>query len=513
MIQNAGSGRSAPPGMDEVATATFRATSEADEAAQLLKDRLGFGAYYVPARLAIARSLSIPEKPPAASGSPGRAIKGENLFGKGEELATWLSLFVEYEQRPIRDIADLQNRVRDHWVRGMDLLERLMNESEGDDSRFWRSLAATCLPASIREVGAGTAAPVATAVPKSLVIPLGFVSRDTAGSPVDWLPVGGGGSPHGAIMGGVGSGKTRNAVFMLKKLREQSEVPLIAFDFKGDMTDASNLLDRAFDARVVAPPEVPVPLDVLALSSRSETDIKLASQRLRDTLATLKGGGFGPTQKGLLADAAERALRDHDPCRLDDVRRALHAVYDAQGRSPDGASTTMDDLCRFDLFSPYLGPDQFFTKSWIVRLSQKLPELVRVAVVTLITDALDRWLNSQPDAPVDVHGNRALRVVALLDEAHRILGTRLPGLSNLIRLSRSKGGMVWLISQSPEDFEGEDEDFLNEMGLVMAFATNAKPGATRRIFGEHAKLANLELGEAWVKLRGQPARRVRIWSP
>lgn len=513
MTQNAGSARSVPPGMDEVATAAFRATLEADEAAQRLKDRLGFGAYNVPARLAIARSLSIPERPLPASGSPGRVIKGDILFGTGEELATWLSLFVEYDQKSIKDIADLQRRVRDHWVRGLGLLERLMNECEGEVSRFWRSLAATCLPADIQEVGARTAAPAATVVPKSLVVPLGPVSRDTAGAVVDWLPVGGGGSPHAAVMGGVGSGKTRNAVFMLKKLREQSEVPLVAFDFKGDMTDAGNQLDRAFDARIVAPPAEPVPLDVLALASRSETAVKLAAQRLRDTLATLKGGGFGPTQKALLADAAERALRDHDPCRLDDVRRALHAVYDAQGRSPDGALTTMDDLCRFDLFHPDLGSDEFFTKSWIVRLSQDLPELVRVSIVTLVMDALDRWLNSQPDSPVDAHGNRALRIVALVDEAHRILGTRLLGLSNLIRLSRSKGGMVWLISQAPEDFEGEDEEFLNEMGLVIAFATNAKPGATRRIFGEHAKLANLEPGEAWVKLRGQTARRVRIWAP
>jgi hypothetical protein len=71
--------------------------------------------------------------------------------------------------------------------------------------------------------------------------------------------------------------------------------------------------------------------------------------------------------------------------------------------------------------------------------------------------------------------------------------------------------MVWLISQSPDDFEGEDQDFLAEMGLVLAFATNAAPGATRRLFGPQARLEQLDKGRAWAKLRGEPAREVAVW--
>ena len=103
-------------------------------------------------------------------------------------------------------------------------------------------------------------------------------------------------------------------------------------------------------------------------------------------------------------------------------------------------------------------------------------------------------------------------MLCVIDEAHRILGTRLPGLSGLVRLSRSKGGCIVLISQSPDDFSGEDDEFLNEMGLVVALRTNADARSIKRILGRAAQLAALETGEAWVKLGGEPgARRVQVW--
>lgn len=294
--------------------------------------------------------------------------------------------------------------------------------------------------------------------------------------------------------------------------RRQAPVPIIAFDFKGDMADDQNALHRAFEASVISPPHQPVPLDVLSISDQSQTGVTLAAQRLRDSLATLRGSGFGAIQKDALAEAAERALGVRHPCKLTDIRDALRAVYNQRQRKEDGAITTLNDLCRLPLFAPDLSPAQFFRRSWIIRLSQDLPELVRVSVVTLVTDALDRYLNSLSDAPTDVHGNRALRVLCVIDEAHRILGTKLPGLSGLIRLSRSKGGAVMLISQSPEDFEGEDDEFLNEMGMVAAFGTNASAKAVKRILGAGANLAVLEKGQAWVKLRGEPsARRIAAW--
>lgn len=106
-----------------------------------------------------------------------------------------------------------------------------------------------------------------------------------------------------------------------------------------------------------------------------------------------------------------------------------------------------------------------------------------------------------------------MRIIAMVDEAHRVLGTKLPSLSNLVRMSRSKGGAVMLISQSPDDFTGEDDDFLSEMGLVAAFSTNAPSRNAARILGKTANLATLSTGQAYVKRRGDPsARKIQSWK-
>ncbi len=70
-----------------------------------------------------------------------------------------------------------------------------------------------------------------------------------------------------------------------------------------------------------------------------------------------------------------------------------------------------------------------------------------------------------------------------------------------------------LISQSPDDFSGEDNDFLNEMGLVAAFSTNASSRNVRRILGKGANLGMLQDGQCFVKRRGDPkSKKVQAWS-
>lgn len=126
---------------------------------------------------------------------------------------------------------------------------------------------------------------------------------------------------------------------------------------------------------------------------------------------------------------------------------------------------------------------------------------------------MERFINSQQDSETDREGNRSLRVLCVVDEAHRALEARLPGLSNLIRLGRSKGAAVMLISQKPDDFEGADDDFLDEMGLVACFVTNARESSVKRILGAGASLTSLKTGEAFVRARGDAkARKVLAWK-
>jgi hypothetical protein len=497
----------------DISQQSFPTTPDADGNCEKLRKALGFKYRYPAARLAIARSLALPDRSPVLPEDIDgllRPIPAQQLFG--DDLSAWISLLFQSAGRGDLNRDELRRLVAAHWHRGAELVSRDWDDCERDLGRFIEHLAQIGgLPAiGGAEESGDTFDDVS---PTRLELPIGPVSTDLAtGEPVRWRMNARGNSPHAAIMGGVNSGKTRTTTHILRELRQQMDVPLIAFDFKGDMADDQNALDDAFGAEVISPPHQPIPLNVLALGEKTPASVALAAQRFRDTLTTLRGGSFGQLQKGLLGDAAEAALRAKSPCQLSDVRDSLKQLYRAQGRKDDGAIVTLNDLCKFDLFQPELTPTEFFRKSWIIRLTSELPDNVRVPVVTLITDALDRYLNVLPDAPADAEQNRSLRVVCVIDEANRILGSRLPGLTNLIRLSRSKGGSIMLISQSPNDFEGEEDDFLAEMGLVVAFSTNADPKAVRRIIGPMANLTALEPGQAWAKLREPVARHIRAWG-
>ena len=497
---------------------SFSPSERADAACEKLRITLGFSQRYPTARLAIARSLALPDVPPEAADTTARAIRAQQLFGSGADLATWVALIGQSRGAVGMTSDDFRHVVAGHWERGAQLLWSDWEQAGGDAAAFVRHLVEIAgldpMEATTIDPSSGDSEAPQILVPSPVVLPIGPVSTVlSTQEKIEWPMNAAGSSPHAAVMGGIGSGKTRTATGMLHELRRQMSVPLIAFDFKGDMTDSDNALDQVFGAGVLAPPHNSIPLDVLALDSKGgDTSVALAAQRLRDTMSALKGTGFGAVQKGLFIEAAETALRRQSPTTLANVRDALKALYEETNRKPDGASTTMDDLCRFPLFEPKMAPSEFFQRSWIIRLTSDLPDVVRTTTVTLVLDSLDRYLNSLPDAPTDGSGARALRVLCVIDEAHRILGVRLKGLDGLIRLGRSKGGAVMLISQSPDDFDGEDDDLLAEMGLVLALATNANPRAVKRLLPS-ANLSALEKGQAWAKLRGRSkAELIQAWS-
>ena len=493
----------------DVVGANLRTDEGQDALNRKFMERLNMKARYAPARLAIACSLALPEPPKRIEGEPGLVIKGDTLFGQGADLAAWVALIVERSGRMDVSLRDFQALVADHWCRGLNILDDHWTAAEGDLARFTRRLTESAgLIGGAQSGETSEDSPSAT----SIELLIGEIGLDVAsGEPVVWGATGEGGSPHCAIMGGVGSGKTRTAMAMLRQLRKSVTVPILAFDFKGDLV-GDYKLNETFGATVISPPREPVPLDVLHLVSTDAYDVKIAADQFRDSFGRLKGTKLGDKQREVVATAAEQALRTRRPTRLSDIRDALSREYQNLAMKHDGALASLTDLCRFPLFEPMLSPTEFFKQSWIINLPKSVPEATQTMTVNLLLDALDRHLNSLSDSDKDESGNRALRVLCMVDEAHRILGTKLPSLSSLIRQSRSKGGMVMLISQSPDDFVGEEDDFLNEMGLTVAFTTNAKTAAVTRILGKGASLANLQVGECYTKMRGgKGTQRVTAW--
>ncbi len=507
--------------MVEVTGANFRTDGKSDNTNTQFMDHLGMRLRYLPARLAISRSLSIVSPVTTFSGkNDGKTIKGDTLFGNDATLLVWVSLIVEHAGDRDMDIKKLIDLVAGHWRRGIDILDKEWKQSNDIEEFVARLVDVAELP---RDGGHTTVVPDnygdAIALPASnITVPIGEVSKDTTTNKnVLWNLNGAGGSPHSAIMGGVGSGKTRTAVAMLKSIREQTQVPLIAFDFKGDLGTDDNgngyHIEKIFNADISAPPRRPIPLNVFLLNSRDDIDIAEAASRFRDAFDHLKVGQFGAKQRDAIHEAATAALTTHEVCEITHIRDALERVYEEREYKEDGAISTMRDICRFPLFEPRFTPSAFFTNNHLIKLPPNIAGDNRKLIVNLVLNALDQYLNSLADSQTNDDGARALRVLCMVDEAHQILGQKLPSLSNLMRMSRSKGGAIMLVSQSPDDFSGVEDDFLNEMGLIVAFNTNASPRNVGRILGGKAKLTGLKTGQCFVKRREDSnSKRVVAWS-
>lgn len=504
--------------IDDLYDSHFRTTRAAEETCEKLRRALGEGPQYVVARLAIARSLALPDAPLTLTGDEssgkGRPMPGRNLFRDRRDLMAWLALFVQRTGRPDMSRLEFQALLGAHWTRGAELLENDWEQSGGELAKFVARLAEL---ANLPDSTAETVPRQTHSRPKmagEIHLPVGEIAKDAKTSEdVTFALNGAGGSPHMAIMGGSGSGKTRTAVHMLKELRRFSEMPLLAFDFKGDLAEK---LAATYGADVLRPPDTPVPLDVLHVPSNSENAIMQAASRIREAFVSVKTGRTGGVQSEALWEAVAATLRTRIGGRaatLADVARALGVVYEERERKPDELTALLNELTRLDLFTPTEAPADFFSRSWIIQLPQGGSEETRRLIVNLTLNALDRWLNGLPDAPVDAEGRCTVRHVTLLDEAHLILKTKLPALANLVRVSRSKGGVLLLASQSPDDFEGAEDAYLDNMGLTLAFNTQAKPGPTRRIFGDGHSLTGLNVGEVLCRIRAEAkTRRVTAWT-
>jgi DNA sulfur modification protein DndE len=108
----------------ELVRTDFRTAKPADELNSRLQRLLGLPHRYGPARLAIGRSLGVAHAPRLETSFTGygKPIKGENLFGTGTDLASWITLIVQHTAPEEMDRSRLQHVVAAHWSRGIYLL-------------------------------------------------------------------------------------------------------------------------------------------------------------------------------------------------------------------------------------------------------------------------------------------------------------------------------------------------------------------------------------------------------
>lgn len=504
---------------EDVRTATYQPTKAGEQFEELLRSKLGLAHKYESARLAIGRSLADPSTPAARDSAPaGTALKGEQLFGT--EIDLWLSLLIlDGEFSTTATVDDFRHHVEAHWARGSRLLQDDLANCGDDETKLLSRLAELLQPltdtAAVRP---------ATSRQGGVRLRLGPVSQTfPSAEPVEFTLNGQGASPHIALMGRSGTGKTTTGIQMAIDIIRSAELPFLMIDPKGEFVEGGKLVGPFSQLRL--PPtaievgETAIPLDFLPEPGVGTASVARAAMQFRDSLASCCKS-VGDIQQSLLKTTVEKVIK-HSPTRdLWAVREQYASELEAANRQFDSVSGRLDELTTLSVFAPKLPARDFFARSWVLSLRQLGTEELKRLVVLLVLDALKAHVLSLADTTV-VDGFRELRHLLVIDEARRILAEkRNASLVDLVREGRSRGLVVMLLSQDPSDFDGHTEDFTKQLGTVVAFSCAQSPRGLKALQGAYGRrLQPLEFSEkqlpagvAFAKVPGREAERIRCWG-
>lgn len=499
----------------------FKPTREAEEFLEKIRRTLITGERYRAARLALARSLTEPGDVVALGrgmemGSP---IEGMHLLG--EDVGIWACLVVDRAAAAIGSIDEFRQQLEAHWHRGALLLRK---DFEGAGEREIEFAARIAAMVDGVRVGEGAV------LSHRLGIRLGDVSEEErSGTPVD-VPLNAPMiSPHIAVIGADGTGKTRTAMGIAAQIVEGARIPVAWIDTTGDVVRNGALVERPEDGRTLAGwlPAVepldasrgPLPLDVFALP---------------------EGGGPGARERVVTAfvEAVSRGLRVRGELSLENLRTTLTGLLESggqitfavlrdalresnerAGRRKDPVEQRITELAERPPFAPQLAPADFFARRWAIGLAGA-PEDIQRFVILLLVESLGQHLLSLPDADTHRAGYRELRHLLVVDEATEIIGVRHPALGTLLRRGPQKGGVVVLLTQSADAFDVEAGDLLPLLGTVVAFASalrgikNLRASFGRKLNPEDLSEREMPRGVAWAKYPPRTdAGRIVVWRP
>jgi len=504
--------------------AQFRPTEASFDLEEKVKAKLGFGTRYEPARLMIGRSMCEPTAPAPVPNSTrySKPIPGEHLFG--DKIDLWLAaLILDGSLAQSASVDDLRALVEAHWARGASLLVDEMDHVKGDDVRLAMRLS-ELLPDGGASLSGGSLSAGGSGVAEEIRLRVGAVSKlFDSGSDVNFLLNGPATSPHIALMGGSGKGKTTTGIQIAHQIIESSGVPFLFIDNKGEFVEDGKLVGAlaSFGSRVGAL-EVGtdvIPLDFLPKPDVGEVSLKIAAGRLRDAIV-LACPNAGPAQKSLLQDSIAAVSARAGNRDLGTIRQNYEQAIQAAGKQFDSVVSRLKELTELRCFSPSLTPTEFFGQSWVISL-KLLPEELKKLVTLMLLESLCSYTLAQKDSAVNA-GVRTLRHVLIVDEARKVLKeAKNMALIDLITKSRSKGSSVMLLSQDPSDFEGQDYDFMTQIGVVVAFACHQSRSGLKALEGVFGrKLQSNEFSDTWLeqgvafcKLPGRLPERIRCWEP
>jgi DNA sulfur modification protein DndE len=223
---------------------------------------------------------------------------------------------------------------------------------------------------------------------------------------------------------------------------------------------------------------------------------------------------IGKVQEQNLYDAIltayERFIHDDFPYPdFHSVRDELEGITP----KPDSLTSVFRPLTEHNLFATRDMPvwDSLVNRTVVFDIHE-LPALKDLCVFFVLNE-LYRQLMLLPDSRVDENSRaREMRTVIVIDEAHHFLKSkkRVKILEDLIREIRSKGASVILLSQSPDDYDHADFNFLELLEFVFVLGCNPSSYKfLQQVFGVSAEYAKKLMRDVTALNRGEAFGKVK----
>jgi len=295
-----------------------------------------------------------------------------------------------------------------------------------------------------------------------------------------------------AVAGMVGSGKTELVKDLLYQISVQSknELNFIFFDYKGEGNPER--LKTFFDGTG----SMMVDLKKGALDLNPLSFINLIDKRIQDfniksfvdfvcTIATQLGArqkqilqsvisDCFDQQEGLQSVMPEQYNNTHPT--LADIFEALKNYYNDNNIAPDTLYGIIADLTTNIFRSEGQATKKIYEQSLYINLPIELSDTLRQLCVFLTLKYLLAEFSSTNDTVPTEHRIKPLRYVIVIDEAHVYLKNKnaSKALEDILRVLRSKGVVVIMLSQGVEDYKTKNFDFASQIKIPICLNINNK---------------------------------------
>ncbi len=282
-----------------------------------------------------------------------------------------------------------------------------------------------------------------------------------------------------AIAGMAGSGKTQLIKDILYQISKNSNngLKFIFFDYKGEgnpeqlkpflEATKAEFIDVINDGGVDFNPFISINLD--------ERQRPFSIRAFVDTISTFVPR-MGVSQENILISLINDLLDRKNGLypTITELFEDLENYYDENEIRQDTLYSVIRDLST-NIFNCDPNNPNILNKSLYLNLPPAFSDTLRQLVVFLLLRYFNSYFSSTNDCEPKDH-IFPVRYVIVIDEAHIYLNNKnaRKALENLLRLLRSKGVIVVMLSQGVEDYKTKDFDFASQVKLPICLNVQNK---------------------------------------